>query len=89
MSEHRQSIDMTEVAEVKEFVSSVGDTNGLNAYLRVGWVLFAAHTVGIAERDGQQLVYSLAWLRADGEPVHPKFKTQVEEWLEKYEAEDA
>ncbi len=37
----------------------------------------------------QQLVYSLAWLRANGEPVHPEFKTQMEEWLEKYEAEDA
>jgi hypothetical protein len=89
MAEPHQSIDMTEVTEVKEFVSKNGDTNGLNAYLRAGWVLFAAHTVGIAERDGQQLVYSVAWLRANGEPVHPEFKTQMEEWLEKYEAEDA
>jgi len=64
-------------------------TSGVNAYLRAGWIMLAAHTVGIAERDGQQLVYSVAWLRANGEPVHPEFKTQMEEWLEKYEAEDA
>ncbi len=83
MVEQRQPVDLSDVVEVKEFRISSADTNGVNAYLQAGWVMIAAYTEGIAERDGQDQVYALAWLRANGDPVHPEFKTEQQKWLEK------
>jgi hypothetical protein len=89
MSEQRQPIDLTDVAEVKEFASGGGDMYDVNAYLKAGWVLFAAHTAGTAQFNGQTQYYSLAWLRSRGEPVHPKLMTRKERWIAEAEEEDA
>ena len=61
-----------DLPEAKEVVETI-DSNEVNSYLKLGWVVIATASGSYEESEGLHayIKYSLAWTK-DGEPIKPQ-----------------